>query len=147
MTDPASVPWPPRGGACTVDESLFRLLVDAEMHKAQRLRYCISVVCVAVDAAIGELSSMLELFRQQLRATDVVTTWAADSLAVLLIDAESSDIPAVMTRITASLAPGSWSAGAVSYPRAARAADDMLRQAAGLLERALQDPAKHLYLA
>jgi len=82
-----------------------------------------------------------------LRATDAVAPWPPSSLVVLLIDAESGDIPAVMQRITLHLARASWGAGGVSYPRATQVADDMLRQATSLMERAIQDPIKHLYIA
>jgi hypothetical protein len=116
------------------------------MRKAQRLRYCISVICVSAKAVATD-SSFIDQFRGQLRATDVVAPWPPASLIVLLIDAESGDIPAVMQRITPHLAEGSWGAGGVSYPRTTRAADDILRQAASLMERAIQDPTKHLYIA
>ena len=42
---------------------------------------------------------------------------------------------------------GSWWAGGVSYPRATQVGDDMLREAASLMERATQDPLNHLYIA
>jgi hypothetical protein len=141
MTDSLASPGA-SGGARTVDPALFRILVDSEMRKAQRLRYCISVICVSAKAVATELS-----FIDQLRATDVVAPWPPASLVVLLIDAESGDIPAVMQRITFHLKEGSWGAGGVSYPRATQVADDMLRQAASLMERAIQDPTKHLYIA
>ena len=137
---------PASGGARTVDPALFRLLVDSEMRKAQRLRYCISVICVSAKAVATE-SSFMDQFRSQLRATDAVAPWPPASLVVLLIDAESGDIPAVMQRITLHLAEGSWGAGGVSYPQATQVADDMLRQAASLMERAIQDPTRHLYIA
>ena len=137
---------PTRGGAQIVDDNVFRLLIDMEIRKAQRLRYSISVICVSAKAVATELS-FIDQFRGQLRATDVVAPWPPASLVVLLIDAESGDIPAVMRRITLHLAEGSWWAGGVSYPRATQVADDMLRQAASLMERAIQDPLKHLYLA
>jgi hypothetical protein len=149
MTDSLASP-PTRGGARTVEPSLFRILVDSEMRKAQRLRYCISVICVCAKAVATELSAparSIEQFRAQLRATDVIAPWPPASLVVLLIDAESRDIPAVMRRITLPLAEGSWGAGSVSYPRATQVADDMLQQAASLMERAIQDPIKHLYIA
>ena len=34
-----------------------------------------------------------------------------------------------------------------AYPRATQVGDDMLREAASLMERATQDPLKHLYIA
>jgi hypothetical protein len=145
MTDSLASP-PPSGGARTLEPALFRLLVDSEIRKAQRLRYCISVICVSAKAVATE-SSFMDQFRGQLRATDAVAPWPPSSLVVLLIDAESGDIPAVMQRITLHLAEGSWGAGGVSYPRATQVADDMLRQATSLMERAIQDPIKHLYIA
>ena len=144
MTDSLASPST-SGGARTVDPALFRILVDSEMRKAQRLRYSISVICVSAKAVATELS-FIDQFRGQLRATDVVAPWPPASLVVLLIDAESGDIPVVMRRITLHLAEGSWWAGGVSYPRATQVSDDMLRQAASLMERAIQDPLKHLYL-
>jgi len=120
------------------------------MRKAQRLRYAISVICVGAKALANEVASaewFLDLFRRQLRATDVVALWPPDSLTVLLIDAESGDVPTVMRRVTADLAEGSWSAGAVSYPRANPVVDDILRQAMNLMERASRDPDQSLYLA
>ena len=145
MTDSLASPST-SGGARTVDPALFRILVDSEMRKAQRLRYSISVICVSAKAVATELS-FIDQFRGQLRATDVVAPWPPASLVVLLIDAESGDIPAVMRRITLHLAEGSWWAGGVSYPRATQVGDDMLRQAASLMERATHDPLKHLYIA
>ena len=146
MTD-SLASLPTSGGARTVDPALFRILVDSEMRKAQRLRYSISVICVSAQAVAAAELSFIDQFRGQLRATDVVAPWPPASLVVLLIDAESGDIPAVMRRITLHLAEGSWWAGGVSYPRATQVADDMLRQAASLMEQAIQDPLKHLYLA
>ena len=37
------------GGGWLVDASLFAFLVDFEIHKAQRLRYSLSLVCFAVE--------------------------------------------------------------------------------------------------
>src|SRR5438094_1611565 len=109
MTDSLASPST-SGGARTVDPALFRILVDSGMLKAQRLRYSISVICVSAKAVATELS-FIDQFRGQLRATDVVAPWPPASLVVLLIDAESGDIPAVMRRITLHLAEGSWWAG------------------------------------
>ena len=40
---------PSKSGAWTVDSAGFRRLVDMEIQKAQRLRYCVSLVCIAAD--------------------------------------------------------------------------------------------------
>lgn len=69
---------PPNAGARIVDDQLFRFLVDLEVQKAQRLRYCLSVVCLAVDAAPAETreSALAEIVTRHIRGTDVVTPWA-----------------------------------------------------------------------
>jgi hypothetical protein len=142
--------FPDDNGARSVDASLFRLLVDVEMHKAQRLRYCISVICLCAKALSTELSGsglFLDHIRRQLRATDAVAEWPSAALALLLVDADSDDIPAVMRRITTELTEDSWRAGAVSYPRRNWGVDEMLRQARQLMERALSEPGEPLYLA
>jgi hypothetical protein len=153
MTTPPPGSFPPDNGAQSVDAALFRLLVDIELRKAQRLRYCISVICVCAKLLSTELSAeglLLDHFRRQLRTTDAIALWPPASLALLLVDADSGDIPAVMRRITTQLAEGSWRAGAVSYPRRNWGVDEMLRQAARLMERALSEPGEPgepLYLA
>ena len=150
MTTPPPGSFPPDNGAQNVDAALFRLLVDIELRKAQRLRYCISVICVCAKLLSTELSAeglLLDHFRRQLRTTDAIALWPPASLALLLVDADSGDIPAVMRRITTQLAEGSWRAGAVSYPRRNWGVDEMLRQAARLMERALSEPGEPLYLA
>jgi len=42
------------GGGWAVDDLLFRFLVDLEVQKAQRLRYCVSLVCLAAEFAPPE---------------------------------------------------------------------------------------------
>jgi hypothetical protein len=137
-------------GARSVDAALFRQLVDIELRKAQRLGYCISVICVSAKVLSTELypsGLFLDHFRRQLRATDAIAHWPPASLALLLVHADSEDIPAVMRRITAQLIDGSWGAGAVSYPRRNWGVDEMLRRAAHLMERALCEQGDPLYLA
>jgi hypothetical protein len=151
MTDLSLLPSSPASsGARNVDASLFRLLVDMEMRKAQRLRYCISVICVGARGLAAELSPsglFLDHFQRQLRTIDAVARWPPASLALLLVNVDASNVSGVMRRITTQLAEDSWRAGGVSYPGANRGADDMLRQAVRLMERALHDPGNRLYLA
>ena len=150
MIDPDSALAGARDGARTVDASLFRLLVDLEIRKAQRLRYCLCVLCIRAHAMTAELmpsALFLDHFRRQLRTTDVVAPWPPAASAFLLVDADWGDIPAVVTRITCELADGSWSAGGVCYPRTNVTGDEILRQASRLLEQALEDPVKRLHLA
>jgi len=92
MTPPPPEPIQADDGARSVDASLFRVLVDIELRKAQRLRYCISVICVCAKVLSRELSAsglFLDHFRRQLRATDAVAHWSPASLALLLVDADS----------------------------------------------------------
>lgn len=149
MTD-APQPSQDNNGALAVDASLFRLLLKVELRKAQRLRYCVSVVCVCTKSIARALTAadlFFDHFRRQLRGTDAVAPWPPASLALLLIDADSDDIPGVMRRVTAQLTEDSWRAGAVSYPRRNWAADEMLRQAMSLMERALAEAGNPLFLA
>lgn len=138
------------GGARIVDAALFRFLVEMEVRKAQRLRYSVSIVCISTTHPSGELGSpsdLVDLLRPQIRATDAVAIWPPASLVVLLLDAETANLPLILRRLTAHLADGSWSAGGVCYPRAATAADELLRQAEDLMDRAREDADNHFYLA
>src|SRR5262247_3472490 len=122
------------GGGWLVNESLFRFLVDFEIQKAQRLRYSVSLVCFAVEPSAsgnGEASasSIAESVVRYLRGTDAVATWAQGWLAMLLVDAETNHLPAILTRLTTRLETVGWSAGGSCYPRTAARAEDMLRQA------------------
>jgi hypothetical protein len=42
---------PSAGGGWLVDESLFRLLLELEIQKAQRLHYSVSLVCLTAELA------------------------------------------------------------------------------------------------
>src|SRR6266852_3378951 len=95
-------------GGSVVDELLFRFLVDLEVQKAQRLRYCVSLVCLAAEGAPPEtressLLSLAEMVTRSIRGTDVVAPWAPASLALLLIDAETTHLPSILRRLTARL--------------------------------------------
>lgn len=150
MTTPPPGSFQPDNGARSVDAALLRLLIDIELRKAQRLRYCISVICICANVISTEVCAdgvLLDHFRRQLRTTDAIAHWPPASLALLLVDADSEHIPAVMRRITTQLAEGSWRAGAISYPRSNWGVDEMLRRAAHLMERALSEPGEPLYLA
>ena len=140
------------GGGWLVDESLFRFLVDFEIQKAQRLRYSVSVVCLAVELAAtgnGEASaaSVAERIVPYLRGTDAVARSAQGWLSMLLVDAETTHLPSIFNRLTARLETAGWSAGGSSYPRTAARAEDMLRQAVELLTRARDEGGNRLYVA
>ena len=139
----------PDAGARVVDEQLFRFLVDLEVRKAQRLRYCLSVVCFAVEGAPAETRepALAEIVTRYIRSTDVVTPWAPGSLALLLVDAEASHLPAILRRLTTRLETIAWSAGGSCYPKTVTRADDMLGQAVDSMVRAKKEGGNQLYVA
>ena len=144
-------PPPSDVGARVVDDLLFRFLVDLEVQKAQRLRYCFSIVCLAFDGVSPETRepsrpSFAEIATRYIRTTDVVTPWAPASLAMLLVDAETTHLPPILSRLTALLGPIPWSAGGSCYPKTATRADDMLRQAVDTMIRAREDGGHRLYV-
>src|SRR3989442_5635402 len=128
------------GGGWLVDELLFRLLVDFEIHKAQRLRYSVSIVCFATEPATagnGEASplspSLAESVTRFLRGTDAVASWAQGWLSLLLVDPETTHLPSILDRLTARLETPAWSAGRSCHPRTATRAQGMLRPAVELI--------------
>lgn len=140
------------GGGWLVDEFLFRLLVDFEIQKAQRLRYSVSVVCFAVErsaAGNGEASAaaITESITRNLRGTDAIASWSQGWLFILLIDAETTHLPLILERLTTRLEPVGWSAGGSCYPRTATRSEDMLRQAVDLMGRARDEGGNRLYVA
>jgi hypothetical protein len=140
------------GGGWAVDDLLFRFLVDLEVQKAQRLRYCVSLICLAAEVAPREttessLPSLAEMVTNSIRATDVVAPWDPASLALLLVDAETTHLSSILRRLTALLGPMAWSAGASCYPITATRADDMLRQAVDSMVRAREGGGNRLYVA
>ena len=140
------------GGGWLVDEALFKLLVDFEIQKAQRLRYSVSLVCFAAEPlTVGNgksaMAILAESVTRHLRATDAVAPWAEGWLGLLLIDAESTHLPSIVQRVTTRLDTAAWSAGGSCYPRTATRADDMLRQAVDLMGRARVEGRNRLYVA
>jgi hypothetical protein len=138
------------GGGWLVDESLFRLLVDFEIQKAQRLRYSVSLVCFAskpLAADNGQAGTLAEGVTRHLRATDAVAQWPQGWLGLLLIDAEAAHLASIVQRLTARLDAADWSAGGSCYPRTATRGDDMLRQAVDMMGKARQEGRNRLYVA
>jgi hypothetical protein len=123
-----------------------------ELQKAQRLRYCVSLICLAAEVAHPEtqgpsLPSNAELVTRYIRGTDAVTPWAQASLALLLIDAETNSLRPILDRLIARLDTSIWSAGGSSYPKTATRSEDLLRQAVDLMVRAKQEGGSKLYIA
>jgi len=139
------------GGGWIVDEALFRLLLDLEVHKARRLRYSVSIVSLMLEGSeVGEeasTASFAEGVARHLRGTDAVTSWTQGVLFFLLVDAEATHLPAILERLTARFQTVLWSAGGSSYPRTAVRAEDMLRQALDLLTLARNEGGNRLYVA
>ena len=144
--------WPSAsGGGWLVDDTLFRLLVDFEIQKAQRLRYSIAVVCVAVDGSPARnlespVGSVAESFARHLRSTDAVASWAQGWFYLLLVDAEPVHLSPIVGRLTTRLEMVGWSAGGACYPGNAIRADDMLRQAGDLMVKARAAGLNRLYV-
>jgi len=138
---------PNGGGASIIDRELFRFLVDLEVRKAQRLRYCVSLVCLAASLRPHPSEPpLVEIIARHIRATDAVAPWASASLVLLLVDAEVASLPSIIRRLTKDL-PTEWSAGGSGYPRTATGAEDLLRQATDMMLEAQKDGGARLYLA
>jgi hypothetical protein len=140
------------GGGWFVEESLFQLLLDLEIRKAQRLRYSISLVCFALELASATNGKALPAsvagrITPYLRGTDAVAASTQGWLTLLLVDAETIHLPSILERLTTRLETIAWSAGGSSYPRTAARAEDMLRQAVDLLARARAEGGNRLYVA
>lgn len=143
---------PSAGGGWMVDESLFRRLLAFEIHKAQRLRYSVSIVCFATERSATENGkafpvSIAENIARHLRGTDVVAVWPAGRLFFLLVDAETVHLPAIIQRLTTRLRTVGWSAGGSTFPRTAARAEDMLGQAVAMLTRASEEGGNRIYVA
>ncbi len=138
------------GRARIVAEALLRWLIELEVAKAQRLHYCISVVCLAVDsvtAPAGAMSRLAERFVDHLRSTDIVVPHqGGSSLTLLLVDARPDTLSQIIQRITEQLGPIPWSAGGATYPGTASDADDLLSHAADSLARAQEEGGQHLHI-
>lgn len=148
-----------------VDEQLFQLLLNLEIQKAIRLQYCLAVVLVAIEAENshehedypGLVTHLAEIATRQLRATDVVATLAPSQIGLLLIDAETSALPRIVSRAAQHWGSGRlslagrewrvrWSAGAGCYPQTATTLKGLLRQATELMTRAKEEGGGRLYL-
>ena len=117
-----------------VDSGGFRRLVDMEIQKAQRLRYCVSIACIAADRRTPEeeepaVAVLAERVTPLIRSTDIVTCWDPPCLALMLIDADVASLPSIVDRLTTRLEMYLWSAGGASYPKTATRADDLFHQA------------------
>jgi len=134
-----------------VDSGGFRRLVDMEIQKAHRLRYCVSIACIAADRRSPEgeepvVALLAERVTPLIRSTDVVTCWDPPCLALMLIDADVGSLPSIVDRLTTRLEMYLWSAGGASYPKTVTRADDLFHQALHMMMQAQRDGGSRLYL-
>jgi hypothetical protein len=160
MDDLARIRVPPRG--VPVPLQLFRYLLDLEIEKANRLRYCVSLMCLTPDLDAPRVDPELtravaRIALRQLRSTDLVTTLSRDVVGVLLIDTEPGVLPRVLDRAAnAHLPEGrrfvrgrqivSVSGGASSYPLTAPDRTVLVREATQLMNRARREGGDRLVL-
>lgn len=145
-----------------IEPNLFRLIIDLEAHKAARLRYCVSVVSIAIeggpaDEAVAFTKHVASLVARALRLTDVVAPLSASSFALLLIDAETSALPLIFERAMetvrshpVSFAGAEWrvrvSAGGACYPRTVATGGELVRQATDFMDRAKEKGSDQLLI-
>jgi hypothetical protein len=134
-------------GACVVDDATFRLLLDLETKKAQRLRYLVSLVCLRIERPDTAAEKLARLVAASIRATDCVMVRDERSMMILLVDAEPRDLPIIVGRVMGSVDAKTWSAGGASYPNTALAAEELLTQALTLQVRAERDGGERIYVA
>ncbi len=136
------------GGAFVVDYPFFKLLVDMEIQKAQRLRYPISLVAMEMETPPTEPSSdsLVRIIAPWVRATDAVAPRNAVSVVLLLIDAAVDSLATILGRLTTDLETAPWFAGGASYPETASTADQLLDQATGLMAEAKRNGGQRLHL-
>jgi hypothetical protein len=130
-----------------VDDSTFRLLLDLETKKAQRLRYPFAVLCLETDEPNPVPETLAHMAACALRATDCVASRDSHSVVMLLIDAETGNLPVIVDRLTRALLDITWSAGGASYPDCGATVERVMDQAATMQARAKQDGGRRLYVA
>src|SRR2546428_9323697 len=126
---------PTHVGAQIVDAAVFRVLVEMETRKAQRMRYVVSLVSLGVDDG-GSSAALAQRVAPAIRATDAVATQTGDSVTMLLVDAEDTNLPTIMERLSPGLDDVRWSAGGSCYPKTAATAAELLNHAERMREQA-----------
>jgi len=129
-----------------VDDSTFRLLLDLETRKAQRLRYPVAVVCLGLDESNATPETLARMAAWAIRGTDSVAWRDSHSVVVLLIDAEADNLPVIVERLTSAL-DIVWSAGGACYPDSGATPEKLVDQATAMQTRAKQDGGRRLYVA
>ena len=145
--DQASLPV-----AGPVPERVFRYLVDLEIEKALRLRYCVSLLAIAPDVPRGPgiwgvSRQIAALALRRIRRTDVATTFSDGAVGLLLIDADAPILSDILDRTGHAAVPGrprftcgqslvSVSGGGSCYPVTVPSARALLGQARDLMQQA-----------
>jgi GGDEF domain-containing protein len=82
-----------------------------------------------------------------IRATDAVAAApSGDTVSLLLVDAEATDLPTIMERLTPRLEELRWSAGGACFPRTATTAGELLSQAQAMMKEARRQGVHRLQL-
>lgn len=125
----------PQLGASLVDAGLFRRLLELEVRKAQRLRYCLCVVRLKgrIPVQFEAPAWLPQILACRIRATDLAMAHGPDDVTFLLIDADISALPGILRRLIADFETVLWRAGAASYPKSASDPDELLEQAEHML--------------
>src|ERR1041384_5980306 len=128
----------PSVGASLVDAATFRLLLELEIRKAQRLRYCLSLVRPRgrILGGDGAAASLAHILASRVRATDVALASGTDEVALLLIDADISSLPTILRRVIADFEGTPWYAGVASFPKSGSSPDHLLDHAERMLMEA-----------
>ena len=137
-----------------VDLRPFTFILTQEIHKATRLQYPVSILCLTPDRLRREtpptfITRLGELSISQVRATDLATTLDSSAIALLLVDAEIWSLPGIVGRLKGGLEmiPGmTVSGGGGCYPQTATNGNELLQQAVDLMTRAKADGGNRLYL-
>lgn len=151
---------PSRGAP--LPERLFHYLLDLEIQRANRLRYCLSLVCLKPDLDVPQGSADLtraiaRIALRHLRSTDLATTLSRETVALLLVDTEPAMLAKILDRTAnAQLPEGrrfvrgrqivSVSVGASCYPLTASDRTALLREANDLMHRAQREGGDRLIL-
>ena len=136
-----------------VGPGLFTFILDREIYKATRLQYPVSILCLSPDLAPpAATASFLERLATQavtqMRATDLASKLGSN-IALLLIDAETRDLPGILKRLMEDLelTPGlTLSAGGGSYPETATSGSALIWQAVELVGGAKAKGGNQLHL-
>jgi len=137
-----------------VDRGLFTFSLNHEIHKAIRLRYPLSLLCLTPDRPRAEITSPLihrlaALTASRVRATDLAASLDLSSVAILFVDAETRNLSGILDRLKEEIEPRlhlTVSAGGGCYPETASSEAELLEQAIELMRRAKAEGGDRLCL-